>query len=172
MKAISLLSASSAFALALLRLGVAQASPTFPQEVRAHLALPCTPQCVICHTTNLGGFGTTNAFGKILETPLANGGGGLRAARDETVGPALDRMSAKMPPDDVDGDGVDDISELKNGDSPAIAGPNGVGLACSAVTYGCSLRSTEGLHTDFVALGAGLLTLLGLAFRLSRARRR
>ncbi|HEY4158265.1 MAG TPA: hypothetical protein VGM29_09215 [Polyangiaceae bacterium] len=161
----------------------ALATPTFPGVVRDYLNLGCTPQCIICHHTNEGGI-DINDFGDLM---LRNG---AVPYDDDTVRNALRIIeqgadcgampvpaacghggTAMTTPGslDTDHDGVDDITELRNGDLPATPGPAGQGLACSAVRYGCGARiapEPPAGHTGAAVLG---ITLLWVG---ARARRR
>lgn len=109
----------------------AWASPTYPPVVRDTVGMTCTPQCIVCHDTNEGGRGKINAFADLLVMY------GAYALNDDSVRNALREVQKLQPPPDTDGDGIDDLTELKIGDLPAIAGHDGQGLACSNVKYGC-----------------------------------
>jgi uncharacterized protein (TIGR03382 family) len=88
------------------------ASPTYPNEVQQHLNLGYLPQCIICHETNAGGFGTaTKPFAVSMKAHSLTGGSNI---------PGLDSALDAEAADKTDSDhgGVDDITELKNGTDP------------------------------------------------------
>jgi mono/diheme cytochrome c family protein len=144
----------------------AQASPNYPPIVRDSLGLSCTPQCIVCHDTNEGGFGTLNTFGLFLQKKH-----GAIALNDDSIRKALAGLKTDMPPDDADHDGVDDLTELAAGDLPGSPGDNGRGLACSAVRYGCGARVAPSLPQSQASLVALSAVLLFVAARLRRRRR-
>jgi len=140
--------------VAVLAGGAAQASPTFPAEIRAHLGLSYTPPCTLCHNTPSGGFGTvTTPFGKSM---MARG---LVAENLQSLDTALDALAAEMT--DSDGDGVPDIPELKNGTDPNVPGGGG-----TPVSYGCfDVSGQRGSPLGLLPLALALLL-----FRARRAR--
>jgi hypothetical protein len=168
----------SSWMLALSVLGASRAalaSPTFPPVVQDELGLSCTPQCLICHTSNEGGYSTIGKFGLTLI------GDGAVPGNDDSVRTALrwleqgyvnaaGGMPVSAPNYDSDHDGIPDLVELRNGDLPGVAGPNGQGLACSAVRYGCGARVAPSLPKTPASLGALGTVLLLVGARLCRRR--
>jgi hypothetical protein len=127
--------------------GRASASPTFPPVLRDALEKQlnqsfCVPLCTACHLTTAGGPGNYNLFGAGLFAS------GLMTPDNNLVAPAVAKYLGTPPPAgaklnaqgqvDTDGDGIGDIEELKNGDSPSVPGPRGVGQFCTDLKYGCA----------------------------------
>jgi len=134
--------------------GLAHASSIFPTEVHAHLALSYTPDCVLCHNTPSGGFGTvTTPFGMSMRNR------GLVAQSIPSLDTALDALTAEKT--DSDHDGVPDIDELKAGTNPNVAG----GGAVTPPSYGCF--DVSGQRGSPLALLPVALALL--LFRVRRA---
>ena len=93
----------------------AAASPSFPPEMDAHLALGYEPVCTICHSTLLGGLGTVvQPFGIKMQSR------GLQPADLQSLRNALTALEAEGS--DVDEDGVGDVQELRDGTNPNLAG--------------------------------------------------
>lgn len=160
MKAQSALSLLSVMLAASIVATKASASPTFPDAIQAARPnMPCVPQCVLCHTTNLGGYGTA-------VTPFAAAmvsKGKLRPAHTETVGPALKALDTLRI--DSDSDGIPDVEELDQGTNP-----NGDSVAlCSDVGYGCVRVAPHGRPTTSV-IAAALVALIWGARRRGRHR--
>ena len=109
---------------------------------------------MLCHLYLQGGLGTVvKPFGLELMTR------GLTGSNGEEVLPGLlDDMENEDPPSDVDGDGVGDIDELRDGTDPNVAGST-----LEPPKYGC-------LSTTPRTTPAALLALAALA--LVRRRRR
>jgi hypothetical protein len=129
----------------------AWASPTYPGQLVDDLAIPCTPVCTVCHTTNSGGDGTVTAdFGLAMIDAGLTGGSDFTALQT-----ALDTLAADGT--DSDGDGTLDVEELSAGYDP---NPDGVAF-CDVLTptYGCI-----GSAVPAPASGIGVLAgLVGLA---------
>lgn len=122
----------------------ALASSPFPDVIKTHLSLSAPPaaSCTLCHTNGNTGFGTVNTpFGKSLR------GKGAVATDEAKLKTALDGLASAMT--DSDGDGTDDITELKAGRDPNVAdgstdggtgggaGGGGGSSGPGALKYGC-----------------------------------
>jgi uncharacterized protein (TIGR03382 family) len=137
---------------------VALASPTFPDEIARVLDTPCVPQCVLCHTTNLGGYGTAVTPFAAMMVVRPPKGEKLQPAHTDTVAPALAALEAQYV--DSDHDGVIDVDELRAGTNP-----NGDAVAlCSDIGYGCAHVASRGSPSGF-AFAAALLAFGWLARR-------
>ena len=92
----------------------ALASQEFPPHIDDTLTLGYEPVCTICHATLTGGFGTVvQPFGQAMQSR------GLVAGDLTALENALAALEAEGS--DVDGDGVGDIQELRNGSDPNSA---------------------------------------------------
>lgn len=117
----------------LLLSSLAHASPNYPDKLQELAQMPCTPVCTICHTDSLGGRGTvTQQFGVDMRK-----GGGLVGADTGSLENAVESFEIPGEVDprylDADNDGVDDITELRQGTNP-----NGDrDPLCSDLHYGC-----------------------------------
>jgi MYXO-CTERM domain-containing protein len=139
----------------LLVAGPAAASSSYPAEIKAHLNLSYTPPCSLCHANGVTGYGTvTTPFGKSMRAR------GLVCCNIGSLDTALDALAAEMT--DSDGDGIPDITELKNGTDPNTAG----GAPVTQPTYGCFNVTGQGPTAG--ATAALLLALAGA--RLLRRR--
>jgi hypothetical protein len=126
---------------------VAGATPTFPQVIADKLGLAKPPDCIICHLTNQGGAGTSvRPFSLYLQSR------GLRPFDEASLRAALDAAAAEHH--DSNGNGVDDIDELKQGHDPNPA-------AGEQPRYGCGARIASSHHEPssaaLLAVCAGLL---------------
>ena len=129
----------------------AHASATFPAEIQKQLGLSYTPSCALCHANGVTGLGTaTTKFATSMKAR------GLVANDLASLDTALAALEAEGT--DSDGDGVPDITELKNGTNP-----NGGGVP---PTYGCFSVTGQGLAGSPAALW-----LLALAAALELRRR-
>ena len=172
----------------------AHASTSYPPEVQKALDAEfggshCVPQCVFCHTNNIGGIGTLNSFGLNLKAQVA-----LTPLQPATVVPKFTDYFKLAPATgvqttftngstptprpffDSDGDGVSDYTELEQGDSPSMKLPNGVNEVCPSdpIMYGCFARvASAPPPADRWGLFSAGLVVLGLAGfrRLKRVRR-
>ncbi len=101
--------------LAALHPGVAQANPEYPGVIQTHLGLAGQPPelCNLCHAGPTMRGTVNDPFGRSLRDNglVAGNAASLRAALD-----ALESMGI-----DSDGDGIDDITELRNGTNPNVA---------------------------------------------------
>lgn len=172
----------------------AHASTSYPPEVQKALDAEfggshCVPQCVFCHTTNLGGINMLNSFGQNLKSQVALGPlvpssvvpkftDYFKLAPATGVSTMFSNNSTPNPRPffDSDGDGVSDYTELQQGDSPSAKFPNGVNEVCPSdpIMYGCFARvASAPPPVDRFGLFSASLVVLGLtAFRrLKRVRR-
>lgn len=143
---------------------VAAASPTFPDEIARVLQMPCVPQCVLCHTTNLGGYGTavTPFAAAMVSKPPK--GSKLQATHTETVAPALQALYDQKI--DSDHDGISDVDELRAGTNP-----NGDGVSlCSDIGYGCVRVAARGDPSGWAFAAAGVAFLWCVRRRKVRTR--
>jgi hypothetical protein len=138
--------ASAAFAL-----------PSYPGIVRDDVGMDCTPPCVLCHDSPMGGIGTVNSpFGAAMRDR------GLTFEDPATVTAALDAMAADAV--DSDDDGVPDVDELAEGGDP-----NGGEAFCASPGpyYGC--LSHAPFPAGVFALGLAVGAQVGRA-RIGRRR--
>jgi hypothetical protein len=138
--------------------------PEYPQVVQDTLHLQTPPDCILCHTSDVGGAGTaTKPFARTLEQF------GLGAALDPgLLASALDQVQTCKT--DSDGDGISDVDEITNDGDPN----DGQGTPTSQcgdvytgplAQTGCSLRPGAPTSSLFVLLG-------GAAFAWSVVQRR
>lgn len=154
-RALSLAAAS--FALSLLAVRDASASPAYPDVLKETLALPEAPPCTTCHATPAGGFGTaTQPFATYLKSR------GLVAADVGSLQGAL--AAAVGEKHDSDGDGTSDVDALRAGDDPNGATDSSV----PPPAYGCGAR----IASRDPSPRASLATLPLIAAALAWARRR
>ena len=109
----------------------AEASPDYPATLRDELALSCEPSCLLCHTIDVGGFGTANTpFGAALRRVS------LECCQEDQIVPALDKLSVSKA--DGDQDGIADVTELRAGTDPNALD---AGLPCGKPrgNYGCQI---------------------------------
>ena len=136
------------------------ASPSYPTEVFDSLEMDCPPPCAVCHQDQSGGAGTAT---KVFAEALINEG--LEGEDDGTVKPALLALEALGT--DSDGDGVDDITELRQGRNPNLSGAEPI---CGP-QYGCGARvanSDADVDPDAALLALFVASLL--VFRRRRGR--
>lgn len=145
--------------LLLALLPLAAASSIYPDTVASDLGMPCTPTCLLCHTTNSGGDGTaTQPFALAMEDRGLTGG-----SATDLVTSALAAMESDGV--DSDSDGVIDVDELAAGDNPNDA---------TSFCAGDVLQPQYGCLTT-VPVGParwGWLGLVGASMALARRRRR
>lgn len=133
----------------MLLIALAFATSNFPSALESDLAMPCTPACTVCHTTNGGGGGTvTQPFGVELTSR------GMTASNEQKLSDALTQMAADGV--DSDGDGLPDTEALAQGIEP-----NTGASFCGSLLpkYGCLGGASGG--------AAGLLLLPALFRRRS-----
>jgi len=138
------------------------ASLPFPEDIKTQLMLTGDPPpCTYCHLTLIGGLMTvTKPFGRNLQTKYG-------VTQQDLVGLRNAIMQADANRDDVDGDGVTDINELRQGTDPNV--PNEGGIAATEdPRYGCYCSAVGGPSAPGVA---GAAWLSGLLFSVWRRRR-
>lgn len=150
---------ASAFGAVLGVAAPAQASEIFPPEIRKELELDAAPNCTICHATDVGGLKTVvKPFGLRMQER------GLLYRNLPSLRIALTALEGEGS--DVDGDGVSDIDELRDGTDPNV---DPSGKAPIVPEYGCSVGSGPGsAGSRWGALGLSLLA--GLAWARGRKR--
>lgn len=106
--------------------GFASASPSFPPIVQEVARAPSNPDCLLCHTSPSGGFGTADTpFATYLKSR------GLEPGDEGSLRGALQAMIEERH--DTDGDGTTDAAEIEAGDDPNGNSQSEVGR----VVYGC-----------------------------------
>lgn len=130
----------------------APAKPEFPGVISNQLQLSYEPPCSVCHTASkTGGATITTLFGYSLrERGLTDG---------RSLPSALERLDADQA--DSDGDGVADVSELRNGTDPNSKA-NASLVHVADPSFGCSAArpsrsSPIGLITLLAAAAAALV---------------
>lgn len=146
----------------MLSTGVVQASPEFPEQIQEVLSLDCVPVCVLCHRTADGGLNTLREpFGTYIKGMgvLQNLPGAFRAVEQDPNG-------------DSDGDGINDVAEIRANTNPNVKDlPNKPSdPICSAAQYGCGARIAPAPAPG--NRGWGLFAALGVAALLLGQRRR
>lgn len=130
----------------------AHASPIFPATMMDELDLDHVPECILCHTSAVGGFGTAQ---KPFAIYLLSRG--LRAADSDSLSNSL--LAAEGEQSDVDDDGVTDLDELRDGEDP-----NSVASSVAPPSYGCALAlgpaSVSASTNDLTSLLAWVLVAL------------
>ncbi len=145
----------------------AVASPGYPTEIFDAIDMDCPPPCAVCHQDQTGGAGTAT---KVFADAMVNEG--LEGENDGSVKPALEALDAAGT--DSDGDGVGDLSELKQGRNPNISGDSPI---CGP-QYGCGARiakppaAVDSQAALLAVLVAGLLVLGSRRRRISPSKRR
>ncbi|HKY37478.1 MAG TPA: hypothetical protein VJN18_16160 [Polyangiaceae bacterium] len=134
-----------------------RASTTYPQVVADTLGMPCVPQCIICHATNVGGITTiTRAFGIALKNTLNQTGG----FQDDLLRMNLVKMRDMGI--NSDPDPMTDVQELAEGLDPNVPG----GEVCTGPKYGCGAtvapRADQRANDRWSAASALLTVLAGL----------
>jgi hypothetical protein len=164
-RTLCLLAAAATF----LTSGVSHALAEFPGEIQTHLGMECPPPCNICHATPAGG-----------GTPVTNFYADLNVQGLKPPSPtvamllsALDKVEA-LPAgamnSDGDGDGTNDVAELRAGRDPSVAltMTRSDALNCPPL-YGCGARIAPKQPVD----GSALAFALAVAgFMVVRSRRR
>lgn len=146
---------------ALLLPRTSHASATFPEAIKEQLAMSCAPPCTTCHRTLEGGLGTVDkAFGgEMLK-------GGLVPLEPSSVATALASVEWSMI--DSDGDGAQDVQELRDGSDPNVSGDGASDALICGPAYGCGARVAKAPPLDASALTAALALA---AFLFVRRRR-
>lgn len=153
---------TAALAGSLLLAGAASASSTYPDAIKSHLSLKNKPECALCHSGGMTGFGTVNTlFGTTARTHY-----NLTSSNTTLLTSVLDKM--KTDKVDSDGDKVGDIDELVAGTDPNTAG-GGVVAAKPDLTYGCAATVAPGGPTPSSGAAFGLALVAAIA--VARRRR-
>lgn len=138
----------------------ALAVPRFPGVIANSLGLDYEPPCSVCHLINKTGAPTvTTPFGYALKARGFTEG-------DDTLSTALGRLAADHT--DSDGDGVDDVTELKDHTDPNSK-TNASLTGVADPSFGCSTT-----HGNGSAVGWGLAAVamaLALVRNPKRVRR-
>lgn len=151
--------------LALLSLALAApalASSPFPVTIKNHLGLATTPRtsCTLCHNNGITGRDTVNTpIGKALRAR------GAVSTDEAKLRAALDQLEADGV--DSDGDGTQDVAELRVGRDPNrvdVASDGGTGTdggtivdpGPGALTYGCGADVVPSLSAFALLALAGL----------------
>jgi hypothetical protein len=132
----------------------AASSPGFPAEIAAHLGAP-TPPCTVCHQGAPGVGTATTVFAEAMKSR------GLKPEDLPSLDTALDALAAENH--DSNGNGINDIDELKAGNDP-----NATSGQTVVPTYGCIGSVARQRPGD----GAGGVALIALALVAVRLRRR
>jgi hypothetical protein len=159
----------------------AAASPIYPGELQDALDLGCAPPCTVCHQTIEGGYGTIRpgSFGAAMLSQ-----GGLVAGDPERLRCALSLLAPECEETpacadpgrtcadvDSDGDGTNDVQELRDLTDPN----NESGDTFCGPRYGCGARiaGRAGSCRDDPAAAhlVALLVALGLVRRRMSAHR-
>jgi hypothetical protein len=154
--------------------GVANASPTYPADIKADLGLTYdlgTMHCTICHESNLGGVGTVvQPFGLNMKAA------GLTLEAPDKLMAAL--MALQAMKTDSDCDGTPDITQLKNGRDPNPPGEyvDGSGRMWTMPDSGCGNTVAYGCGAHLARGPAGwegaAAILVGVGFAAVRRTRR
>ena len=116
-------------------------TPNFPPAVQTDVGMAQQPNCALCHLGGVGQAGTvTTPFGQSLRAR------GAVAYDENALKTALAALAAEMK--DSDGDGVPDITELKNGTDPNV----GNGGPADVPQYGCALVPRPAPPAPFLLL--------------------
>jgi hypothetical protein len=139
-------------------------SQEFPQEIQEHLDLACPPPCWLCHATAQGGGPTPKPFAGAMVAQ------GLGPEEPETVAPALDAVEA-MSSVDSDGDGTNDVAELRASRNPNVNGETADDVLSCGPEYGCGARVAPTRPMDGSAMACAIASAAVL-FAFGRRRRR
>jgi hypothetical protein len=136
----------------------AHATKRMPQEMQQDLGLNYEIQCSLCHVAGNTGSGTARTPFAISARAYGMDGSSRTLLQQALAGMESDHV-------DSDGDGVPDITELRNGTDPNVHGPQVI-AGRTDPSYGCA--------SGPAGAGAllGLLALAAFARALGRARER
>jgi hypothetical protein len=139
----------------------ALAKPDFPGVITRQLALDYEPPCSVCHLTSKTGAPTvTTQFGYALKARGFTDKGSLSAA--------LTRLDSDRA--DSDGDGVEDVVELKNATDPNSK-TNASLKEVADPSFGCATAMGRRPSSPGPGGVAACAAALGLAWLSKRARR-
>jgi hypothetical protein len=139
---------------------LARAVPDFPREIQRDLSLDYEPPCYVCHVKDKTGVGTA-------QTPFALSmrANGLDANDRTSLTTALQALEQAQI--DSDGDGVDDIAELKADTDPNSDTPGSLSERPGPI-WGCSAAQACGQSDRYACVSA----ILWCAAWFMRARAR
>ena len=139
----------------------ADATPGFPAEIQAHLALSYTPDCSICHVGAQQAGTATTPFAMTLKSY------GLTPYNNASLDSALDAINAANISSAQDG--IPDIQKLEKQEDPnAYLGDGGSApVPFPPPDYGCQMGRARPSSGVFIAMGALALTI-GLRRRSRR----
>ncbi|MES1184445.1 MAG: thrombospondin type 3 repeat-containing protein [Myxococcales bacterium] len=140
------------------------ASPPFPEALKGAVpSLPCVPQCILCHQTNLGGVPASKPFAMILKAAAP-----VAPENTDSLRAAIAALQAKGATSDADGDGQGDYDELSTGSDPNSA--DAAATLCTSVPlYGCGATIARRTPRDLGApLWAFGVLLVGAVLRRRR----
>jgi hypothetical protein len=136
----------------------AHASTSYPPHLRSVVGLSYTPDCTLCHTSELGGDGTAvKPFGVSMLRLGALGNDNLASLTSALEANRRDRV-------DSDEDDLADIDELRQGSDPN-RGVNGEAPLTPMTGCTLSTRSSESDRSGWAAL---LVASIGFAARRRR----
>jgi MYXO-CTERM domain-containing protein len=101
----------------------AHAEPTYPGALQSALGLSYVPACVTCHVGVPGPTTSVQPFSLAMQMRGLGGGA-------NTVAPAAMKMATDMV--DSDGNGTDDVDQLKQGCNPNDDTPETSGATCGS----------------------------------------
>lgn len=144
----------------------------YPPIVQKVVGTPCEPGCQLCHTvaapTASPAISSTDFFTALTATDTWQ-------FEEENIASGLSEMTmadrveqlANDTMFDTDGNGVNDIEELRAGVDPFL--PNEPDLCASGATYGCGAHIAPQPDFSVTSLGFALLGLAGLIGRRRRS---
>jgi hypothetical protein len=141
---------------------LARAVPEFPREIQRDLSLDYEPPCYLCHVKDKTGIGTA-------QTPFALSmrANGLDANDRTSLTTALNALEQAQI--DSDGDGVDDVAELKADTDPNSDSPGSLSERPGPI-WGCSAAAVNARSDGFACWSVMLWSAAG--FVRARTRRR
>lgn len=137
---------------------VASATPTFPEDIKSHLAAASAPACSVCHAGEQKRGTVTTPFGTAMRSR------GLVAYDTNSLNTALDALGGEKR--DSDNDGISDVDELKAGTNPNAAGQGGDDVPVP--DYGCNVGRPARANAAFEGLLIGLAAILFVRRRVQK----